>query len=261
MPELPEVEVMRRSIEAHVLNVGLVDVKALDKRLTASMLPNWDRSLIGNPLSETRRTGKYLFLQFGESWLHLHFGMTGSIVFVPNGEHVPKYTRLALNFDNGLQMCFTDPRTFGKMDVVNRVDAFLSTKKLGRDLLDATDEDAKKMFSKRKISAKAILLKQKEVAGIGNWLADEALFRQNIHPATPGGMLSEKKANDLLKETKRIAIEAIDTDTHYGDFPKHFFVHHRKENASCPCGDGTIEKLTLAGRSTYFCNTCQTHQS
>ncbi len=257
MPELPEVEVMRRNIEAHVLHAGLRKVDVLDPRLTTSLPQNWENAVVNNELSETRRVGKYLFLFFGKTWLHLHFGMTGSIVFVPTNDHLPKYSRLALDFDNGLRMCFTDPRTFGKMDVVNRVESFLSTKKLGRDLLDATEDDAKKMFVNRKISAKAILLKQKEVAGIGNWLADEALFRQKIHPATPGGSLSERKAQHLLDEAKRIAVEAIDADTHYGDFPDHFFVHHRKENNDCPCGMGKIEKVQLAGRSTYFCSTCQ----
>lgn len=257
MPELPEVEVMRRTIEAHVFNAKLIKAEALDKRIAAALPINWSSTIERHELSETRRVGKYLFLFFTDAWLHLHFGMTGSVRFEAYGNELPKYARLALSFDNGLVMYFTDPRTFGKMDLVNRIDSFVSTKKLGKDLLDATNEDADKMFSNRKISLKAILLKQQIVAGIGNWLADEALFRRNLHPGMSGASLSKDAAAALLEEAKKIAHDAIEADTHYGEFPAHYFVHYRKEGEVCPCGDAQIVKTTLAGRTTYFCSKCQ----
>ncbi len=257
MPELPEVEVMRREIESHVLNAHLHKVEAVDERLVSKLPVNWQTLLEGNIFASTKRTGKYLFMNFNKTWLHLHFGMTGSVSFVSIGQDPPPYTRLKLSFDNGLMMCFTDPRTFGKMDIVNRVEAFVANKRLGIDLLDASDEDAMQMFADRKISLKAILLRQKDVAGIGNWLADEALFRQKLNPSMRGMDLKPSEAVSLLNETKKIAKEAIHADTHYGDFPKHFFVNYRVEDGVCPCTKDTIQKVTLAGRSTYYCPTCQ----
>lgn len=257
MPELPEVEVMRREIESHVLHAHLQKVEALDQRLVSKLPTNWTSLLEGNAFSSTQRVGKYLFMNFDKTWLHLHFGMTGSVSFVSTGQEPPPYTRLTLSFNNGLMMCFTDPRTFGKMDVVNRVEAFVANKRLGVDLLEANNDDAINMFANRKISLKAILLRQKDVAGIGNWLADEALYRQKLNPAKRGMDLSPSEAISLLRETKNIAEEAIQADTHYGTFPKHFFVNHRAEDGACPCAKDIIQKVTLAGRSTYFCPTCQ----
>ncbi|MCH8546283.1 MAG: hypothetical protein LAT54_06080 [Cryomorphaceae bacterium] len=257
MPELPEVEVMRRRIESHVLNTRLQTIEAVDGRLVSKLPTNWPKLLEGNAFSSSQRVGKYLFLNFDKTWLHLHFGMTGSVSFVSKDETPPPYTRLKLAFDNGLMMCFTDPRTFGKMDIVNRVEAFVANKRLGVDLLEASDEDAIRMFANRKISLKAILLRQKDVAGIGNWLADEALYRLKLNPTIRGIDLTPEVAIALLNETKSIAEEAIQADTHYGEFPNHFFVNHRVEDGDCPCTKDTIKKITLAGRSTYYCPTCQ----
>ena len=258
MPELPEVEVMRRKAESHVIGATLDDIREEDPRISVHLPNKWKDNLLGKPCTQTARIGKYLFFQFNGSWLHLHFGMTGSLVFQPKDQPIPEYTRLILLWSNGIAMYFTDPRTFGKMDLISAVSAFATAKKLGVDLLDAGSKEAEKMFANKKMSLKAILLKQRIVAGIGNWLADEALYRAKLHPASEGRSLSPEQRNNLLKTAQDIAIEAIAADTHYGDFPANFFVHNRNENAFCPCDtQSQIEKLTLGGRTTYFCPSCQ----
>jgi formamidopyrimidine-DNA glycosylase len=258
MPELPEVEVMRRKLESNVLNAKLIRIDNPDKRLSKKLAKNWQEALLNQSLSETKRIGKYLFLNFGNCYLHLHFGMTGSLEFYPHNQEISNYSRLNLYFDNGIRMDFTDPRTFGKMDVINSVESFANAKKLGKDLLNSENEDAYKMFLSSKLSLKAILLKQNIVAGIGNWLADEALFRAKLNPRKSGDSLSQKEALQLLATTKEIANEAITADTHYGDFPANFFVNYRKPDGVCPCEQkAPIEKATLGGRTTFYCSGCQ----
>lgn len=258
MPELPEVEVMRRKLELNVLNANLIRIENPDKRLSNKLAKNWQDALLNQTFSETIRIGKYLFLNFGNSYLHLHFGMTGSLAFYPHDQEISTYSRLNLYFDNGVRMDFTDPRTFGKMDVINSVESFANAKKLGKDLLNSENEDALKMFSSSKISLKAILLKQSIIAGIGNWLADEALFRAKLNPRKTGDSLTETQAYQLLAITKEIAYEAISADTHYGDFPANFFTHYRKPEGRCPCHlQAPIEKATLGGRTTFYCSKCQ----
>jgi formamidopyrimidine-DNA glycosylase len=258
MPELPEVEVMRRKLESNALNAKLIRIDNPDKRLSKKLTKNWEEILLHQNLRETKRIGKYLFLHFGDCYLHLHFGMTGSLEFHPHDQESTKYSRLNLYFDNGIRMDFTDPRTFGKMDIINSVESFANAKKLGKDLLSSVNEDAQKMFLSSKLSLKAILLKQNIVAGIGNWLADEALFRAKLNPKKTGHSLTENEAVELLKITKKIAEEAISVDTHYGDFPANFFTNYRKQDGLCPCSQqAPIEKTTLGGRTTFYCSGCQ----
>ncbi|TVQ81103.1 MAG: Fpg/Nei family DNA glycosylase [Flavobacteriales bacterium] len=258
MPELPEVEVMRRKLEKHVLHATITKIEVPDPRISKHLPKSWEKGLHGKSLKGTKRIGKYLFLELEETYIHLHFGMTGSLEFYPHDQEFANYSRLSIYFDNGIRMDFTDPRTFGKLDVINSVESFITAKKLGVDLLDSGEKEAEKMFAKSKISLKAVMLKQNIVAGIGNWLADEALFRAKINPKTSGSELGAEKSLALLETTKEIAREAIDADTHYGDFPAHFFVHYRKENAVCPCEkQAPIKRLTLGGRTTYYCSECQ----
>ncbi|MCC5915765.1 MAG: Fpg/Nei family DNA glycosylase [Cryomorphaceae bacterium] len=258
MPELPEVEVMRRKIETHSLNKVLQSITVHDGRIEKGMPAHWQSFFVKNNLIETRRIGKYLFLRFHDYWLHLHFGMTGSVVFTTNRDEIPQYTRLTLHFDNDIHLNFTDPRTFGKIDMVSSVDSFANGKKLGKDLMEATESDAIKLFSNKKISLKAILLKQNIISGVGNWLADEALFRAKLHPATPGMALTESQMVAFLSTIQSVAEEAIAADTHYGNFPSHFFTNYRVEDKPCPSDESAkIQKMTLGGRATYFCPKCQ----
>lgn len=258
MPELPEVEVMRRKLEKHVLNANITKIEVPDVRIAKHLVRDWEKGFTGKKLQGTKRIGKYLFLDFANTYIHLHFGMTGSLEFHPHDQEFPDYSRLHFYFDNGIRMDFTDPRTFGKLDVINSVESFITAKKLGVDLLDSGEKEAEQMFAKSKISLKAVMLKQGVVAGIGNWLADEALFRAKINPKASGSEIGMEKRVALLETTKEIALEAIEADTHYGDFPPHFFVHYRKENAICPCEkQAPIKRLSLGGRTTYYCSECQ----
>jgi formamidopyrimidine-DNA glycosylase len=272
MPELPEVETIRRHLAPHVEGRVLERLDVLDER--------WSRPLSRHQLADATegrrverlaRRGKYLVLELaGEAFLMLHLRMTGTLLLDP-GTH-PPHTRVVLSFGGGREVCFVDPRRFGTGELAlgeAARDAFFAAR-LGVEPLDDAAFTAAHLRALARASrapVKAFLLDQKRVAGVGNIYADEALFRARIHPLRPANRLKPAQVA-ALRDAVVASLEAgiaakgatIDDFRHpdgvQGSFQDQFLVH-RRAGEPCPeCGT-PVHKIRAAGRGTYVCRRCQ----
>jgi formamidopyrimidine-DNA glycosylase len=255
MPELPEVEIMRRYFEEVALHKKITQLEFHDQldKVYKSSRKTLKEKLVGSKFEETKRIGKYFFARLStQGWLHLHFGMTGNLELFRT-EDLPKYTRLVFNFEDGDKLAFRDLRKFGVVQWIPSVEDFVDAQNLGRDLLQIDTENFVKGLEGRKVAIKTALLDQKHFAGIGNWIADEMLFNCGIHPQERCHQLKVKQLKALLQSGVEIVKEAIKADTHYGDFPQHFFVNYRKEKAIHPKHpQSPVERLVVGGRGTFI---------
>jgi formamidopyrimidine-DNA glycosylase len=274
MPELPEVETIRRQLEPKLTGRTIADAQVLDPLWCAPRRPAEIESLVrGRRIESVRRRGKYLLLELdGERFLAMHLRMTGNLLAVGhNAAGEPPYLRVRLSLDNGDRLLFTDLRRFGTgivLDGRDQVEEYLGSR-LGPEPLGPafTSEVLKERASGRKAPVKAFLLDQSRIAGIGNIYADEALFRARIHPLKPAGRLRRDelaRLRDAIVETLEAGIESFgasidryrDANGERGEMQNRFLIHLR-EGEPCPRCGRRVVKLRAAGRGTYICPNCQ----
>jgi formamidopyrimidine-DNA glycosylase len=271
MPELPEVETIRRHLAPFVEGHALERLEILDPLWCEPAPPEaLDDAVRGKRVERLGRRGKYLIWSFeDEVHLVMHLRMTGNLLII--GAQQPPYTRVLLPLDSGETIAFTDPRRFGTGVVVLGDDAledYFSTR-LGVEPLspDFTTDALKALARNRKQPVKAFLLTQERLAGVGNIYADEALFKARIHPQRPVGTLKRSQLDALraaVIESLEAGIDArgasIDDfrnpDGAEGTFQTRFQIHLREGEPCLRCGT-TIKKMRAAGRGTYVCEKCQ----
>ena len=270
MPELPEVETVRRQLAPAIEGRQIDQLEVLD--------PRWCNPLDGRQLADAvrglrvqhlARHGKYLDWQLDdERHLLMHLRMTGTLLLDPPAP--PPYARVRIDLGERT-LWFSDPRRFGTGELVLG-DQALTRLLAGRLGIDPFDDGfsgplLRALAKGRRGPIKSFLLDQHNVAGIGNIYADEALFRARIHPRRAAGSLMPRQYA-LLSETIREALAAgidaggasiddfRDLDGARGSFQDRFLVH-RREGEPCPVCGTPIEKIVVGGRGTYFCRHCQ----
>ena len=270
MPELPEVETIRRHLAPHVEGRELRAVEVLDERWTGALAPEELAAAVeGRRIERLSRRGKYLVWELeDDAFLLMHLRMTGTLLLDPPG--APPYVRVWLRVGDRA-LAFADQRRFGTGELalgVDALEAFFAAR-LGVEPLDGefTAAHLHALARTSRAPIKAFLLDQKRVAGVGNIYADEALFRARIHPLRPANRLTRAQAQalrDAVVESLNAGIEAKgatiddfrDPDGVSGTFQDRFLVHTR-EGEPCPRCDRPIRKLRAAGRGTYVCEGCQ----
>lgn len=272
MPELPEVETVRRQLAPHVEGREVTAVRIDDARWTAPQdAAVVEEQLVGRRIDALRRRGKHLIAELDDGQrLLMHLRMTGIILW--DAPPDAPYERVRIWLDDEHSIAFCDPRRFGTgalLPSAEATDAYLDAR-LGPEPLDPgafTDRVLRDALRDRDAPVKAVLLDQKRIAGIGNIYADEALFRAGIHPARPARQVKPTQIGPLregIVEALQLGIDSggasIDDFRHLdgavGSF-QHEFLVHRREGLECPDCGGTIEKLVVAGRGTYVCEVCQ----
>lgn len=271
MPELPEVETIRRQLAPHLEGRTVVDVEILDPRWTRPDPPApVEAGLRGALVKRVARVGKYLIWELsGARYLLMHLRMTGALLFDPAVE--PPHTRVRFTLDAGHHVTYVDPRRFGTGRLLYggaARDAYLAAR-LGIEPFtpEFTVEHLRQLARGRRAPVKAFLLDQRAVAGVGNIYADEALFRAAIHPLRPTGRLTVAelgRLRDAIEAALAAGIEAegasIDDFRHIdgarGSFQDRFLIH-RREGEPCPRCGTTIRKIGVGGRTTYVCEKCQ----
>jgi formamidopyrimidine-DNA glycosylase len=259
MPELPEVETFKRYLDSRSLHQRITGVEVRDayvlKGVSARELA---RRLKGRRFENTHRHGKHLFVRADdELWLRLHFGMTGSLEYLKRDEETPKTARVLFNFANNGRLAFDDQRKFGEIELIEDVDEFLQTRRLGPDALRIDVSQFKTIVRKHGGAVKAILLNQQLIAGIGNLYADEILFRARMHPATEAASLSDKDLTRLFRATRCVLERAIALKTDFNRLPKSWLLTHRGKRGRCPRCGRTLRSATIGGRTSWFCAHCQ----
>jgi formamidopyrimidine-DNA glycosylase len=271
VPELPEVETIRRQLAPLVEGRRLKRVEILDARWSRPLQPRELADALQGRMVETLgRRGKYLVWGL-EDDVHLvqHLRMTGAVLCEPRPE--PAHVRVRLDLSPKRRLVIVDPRRFGTGELLlggDALEAFFAAR-LGLEPLDErfTAEHLRALARGRTAPIKAFLLDQRRIAGVGNIYADEALFRAGIHPLRPAGRLSATQYGRLRETTIAALQSGIDArgasiedfrhvDGVRGSFQDEFLVH-RREGAPCGRCGTTIVKMVVAGRGTYVCETCQ----
>jgi formamidopyrimidine-DNA glycosylase len=259
MPELPDVEMFKRYLDATSLHQRIDDVYVRNayilKDITARELA---RGLKGRSFESSRRHGKHLFVRTdGELWLRLHFGMTGSLQYSKNHEQAPRHARVVFVFANNHHLAFDDQRQFGQISLLKDVDEFLKKRELGPDVLDLDLGEFRKILGKHRGAVKSTLMNQRLIAGIGNIYADEILFRVRMHPATEISRLGDKTLAKLFRATRFILENAIAAQADVNQMPKSWLLPHRGKSGKCPHCGRKLRSAKIGGRTAWFCAHCQ----
>lgn len=282
MPELPEVETVRRGLapvmEGHVIVRAEVNRPDLRWPFPVRMA---DR-LTGQSVLRLRRRSKYILADLGSGeTLLIHLGMSGRMlvsgdplgVFVHDHPAPEKHDHVVLHMDNGARITFNDPRRFGAMDLMDtataethKLLAVLGPEPLGNDFHEQVLIDA---FRGRNTPVKAALLDQRIVAGLGNIYVCETLFRAGISPKRKAGRIASGRIAALVPIIRDVLSDAIDAggsslrdfrqaDGELGYFQHSFDVYGREGQ---PCKregcDGTVGRIVQSGRSSFYCAKCQ----
>lgn len=275
MPELPEVETVRRGLESALPGRRIIAVSAPETEPTwLAWRAAWQAALTGRAIHAVRRRAKFLILDLDDDLaLVVHLRMTGALTVNRADEPPARFHRVALRLDNGTELRFADMRRFGTADVLDPAGLAARLANLGHEPLDdALDAAAVRaaLGNSPKLATKAALLDQTRIAGLGNIYADEALHRAGIHPQTPVGALTDAEVARLTTAIKEVIAGGVahngttfdaegfrDAFGNPGGNLEHLRVYHRHGQPCLTCGTDTIIQMRLAGRSAHWCPTCQ----
>lgn len=285
MPELPEVETIRRGLKDFILQKKITKIEVFcDKSFQGDKKIVENHSIIG-----IRRFGKALILDLDNSIsLMIHLRMTGQLIYDKHADKSAKryaaghpsenfvadlpnkQTRVLIKFSDGT-LYFNDQRKFGFIKIVKTLevknDPFI--KKLAKEpWAMSVDEFYEKLQKHKNSLVKATILDQSIICGLGNIYADESLFAAKIHPERRSGTISKKEAKNLLQSACDVMTKSIESggstmatyvkaDGTRGDYLDKFAQVFHKENQSCPRCGGKIIKIRVAGRGTHICPHCQ----
>lgn len=275
MPELPEVETTRRHV-APVLEGAVIKSVVLGReRMARRNRRSSDIAdrLVGRRIGRVGRRGKFLLIEVeGDLTWVIHLGMSGRIRIADSGDPLEPHAHLVVHTEEGSEIRFIDPRTFGFIAVFTPEElAADSLAGLGRDALDElpTGDELAGILAGRKASVKALLLDQRILAGLGNIYADEVLFRAGIRPDRPGGDVTRGEINALLAAIPEVLAAGIEMggtslddlayllpDGRAGDYLDRLMVYGRTDEPCLTCGT-PIERIVIAARSSHFCPHCQ----
>jgi formamidopyrimidine-DNA glycosylase len=256
MPELPEVEAALEVLRTRARGRTIVRMRVLHPALRRRLKPSQLRALVGARISRVERRGKHQLLHLEDGRiLHAHFRMNGDWLLAETGEPLPRFARAVLDFDDGSSLLFVDSRALGTIDV-HPAGAELDLG-LGPDAADPewTAAQLAAALAPRRGPIKPALLDQRLVAGLGNIYAAESLWRARISPFTACGSLTRAQVTALRKAIGAVLLRA--TGARYTDDDTVTLDVYDREGLPCRRCRSPIERVVQAGRSTYYCPTCQ----
>lgn len=271
MPELPEVETIKRDLEKRIVKEVLSEIMIHNPLFLQKnkITPQDLFSLKGQLISSVERRGKYLLLNYEKKCLIFHLGLTGSLILKKNLESPLKVTKHCLFtlFFKTYSLTFRDIRKFGKIFLLERYKIDFFFKSLGEDALTISYENFFKLLSQHKGNLKAFFLNQKYLAGLGNIYTDELLFRTKISPFRKTTELTLDEVKLLYHNLKNLLQEAInlrgssvkdyiDGLGHPGKFQEKHLVY-RKAGHPCPNCGNLLKYVKIHQRGTTFCPYCQ----
>ncbi len=280
MPELPEIETIKKYLERDLIGRKIKDVKILNKK---SFLGD-KKKILNSKILKIERKGKMLFFKLQADKHRLqrkltrinsislnlvfHLKLTGQLIFLNflRNLEIKKYTRVIFILDKGF-LLFNDARKFGWVKVLNDKDLNKELSKIGKEPFDLNFKYLKEIFSKTKRPIKIVLMDQKKIAGLGNIYTNEALFLAKIHPLKPANKLKDNEIKNLLLAIKKVIKKAIKLqgtsfrfyikpDESKGGYQEEFLVYQRK-NEKCLRCKSKIKYIKIDGRGSFYCPRCQ----
>lgn len=270
MPELPEVEITRRGLAAHLIGHVIKDAIVRNARLRLPIPDNLPELLRGLPIRNLKRRGKFLLIEFDHGALILHLGMSGSLRILPEGTPPAKHDHFDLIVNNGMLMRLRDPRRFGAvLWHEGEVYAHPLLAALGPEPLenDFDEQYLYRVSRGRSAAIKQFIMNGGVVVGVGNIYASEALFRAGIMPQLAAGELDMQHCTRLVNAIRETLSEAIrhggsslrdfvDASGQPGHFQQHYWVYGRGGEPCRRCG-APIMQLRQGQRSSFYCGNCQ----
>jgi len=258
MPELPEVEIVRRYLEERALGKRIDSVKVIDASILEGVTTRkLIDPLVGKCFTAARRHGKQLFLQVDGGFLTAHLGMTGDLISIESESPLPRFARVVVGFQGGERLVFEDMRKFGAVGFVKSTSSLIMSKGLGPDMLLVREKEFLGRVRRHRKAIKTVLLDQRVVAGIGNLYADEALFQSGIHPSTSASDLTDGEVERLCRNVRRVLKRSIQVRTDFDRLPRTFLLRSRIEGGRCPRGHSSLKSIKVGGRTTIYCPRCQ----
>ncbi len=278
MPELPEVETVKRGIAPALEGNVISFAEKFRPNLRIAMPEDFSERLTGKRVAKLHRRSKYILIEMEDGLvIILHLGMSGKVTLYNRAtDTIPergKHDHVILETDKGIRLVYTDPRRFGIITFthVDEADNHKLLAGIGPEPLgnDFNSDTLKRAFENKKSPIKTALLDQRIVAGLGNIYVCEVLWRVGIHPATAAHKITPDQIEIIVPTIRTVLLEAIEAggstlkdyaraDGELGYFQHSFRAYGREKepclNEAC---DGTIERITQSGRSTFFCSACQ----
>lgn len=271
MPEMPEVETIRRYLDKKLIGKIIKNVDVLLSRQIQNVsTEQFIEKITGSEITKVDRAGKYLIIRLNNKLnIIFHLRMTGRLVYSESGENTDKYARIVFELAGGAKLIYGDTRTLGVIYLLPNEKDLKGIASMGAEPLSAefTLEYLKNILKGRKSRIKTILLNQKCISGIGNIYADEALFLAKINPFTLARDIDENGVIRLFNAINKVISDGIaDGGTTFRDYQNgegktghhqdNLFVYAR-EGKPCKICQEKITKTFLGGRGTHFCTNCQ----
>lgn len=264
MPELPEVETVKRVLKSQLLNKEIKDIKIYYSQIFENIEDS--SKLINDSFIDILRKGKYLIFVTNKGYLVSHLRMEGKFFYIKeNDDFFNKHIHLTITFNDNNKLMYQDVRKFGRFHYFNTYDEVINYMHLGPDAnSDINVNDFYNILKKKKKDIKTILLDQNIIAGLGNIYVDEVLYASKLDPKLPANLLDYDDAFNILTNSKKILDRAIEcrgtTIRSYtsslgvtGGYQNYLSVHTKK---NCPHGH-KVYKTVVGGRGTYYCPICQ----
>ena len=286
MPELPEIEIVKRSLVKMINKAKIIDIKINNKNLRYKLPKNFSQDLIGQKIENISRRSKYLVFHLETKLLLVHFGMTGKILIMKNRNNkllktsfyydlniIQKHNHIYFLLNNGITLIYNDVRRFGffKLYNISQFNKITFLNKLGLEPFSNkfNVEYFEKYISNKQKNIKNLLMDQTFVSGLGNIYVNEALFMSKIKPLRLCNRLKKKEIKKLIKNIKKVLKFSIskggssikdfkNTTGNSGNYQQFFYVYGQK-NKKCSrisC-KGKIKKIVISNRSSFYCEKCQ----
>ena len=272
MPELPEVETVRRGLAAQITGRTFSGISFLEwpRTIEAPTPEDLARRIAGRRVVEVRRRAKFLLVALdNDEALTIHLRMTGQVMIAPHDAPRDRFERVALAFADGDELRFSDIRRFGRIALYDREALVARFRDLGPEPLGDgwARDDFVAALARRRTRLKPLLLDQSFLAGLGNIYVDESLFRAGLHPLTLAAEVTPAQGARLHATIREVLGEAIasggttfsnyrDAFGNEGDYYERRRVYGRADEPCPTCGTA-IARIVVGGRGTHFCPTCQ----
>ncbi|HEX3033262.1 MAG TPA: bifunctional DNA-formamidopyrimidine glycosylase/DNA-(apurinic or apyrimidinic site) lyase [Bacillota bacterium] len=273
MPELPEVETVRRTLEPGLVGQRITKVEPVTgKIIKQPAVCEFCSGLTGRQVAQVARRGKYLLVELeGNKCLVVHLRMTGQFTLVSPEQPREKHTHVVFTLSNGRELRYVDPRQFGEMHLLPRDNyaSITGLRTIGPEPLGQLfqPEQLYRNLQGKKSKIKSVLLDQRVVAGLGNIYVDEALFRAGVNPERPAGTLTVEETEAVYSAVREVLAEGIeyrgtsikdyvDGEGKSGSFQNRLKAYGRAGEPCFSCGS-PMAKTKIGGRTTVFCPDCQ----